>query len=176
MVSTSAYLIVFRILHVVGAIAWGGAIFLLVFFLQPTAKELGPAAGPFMRELLENRRLTTVILWIATVAIVAGAFLYWHDMDAAGGVGDFVGTAFGLWITLGSVSALIAFAIGLFLTRPTLQRATAVGAQIAAAGDAPPPELVQELQRLQAWGRTLAKTNLTFLTLAALAMATARYW
>jgi hypothetical protein len=175
-VSTSVYLIVFRILHVVGAIAWGGAIFLLVFFLQPTAKAIGPAAAPFMRELLGNRRLTTFILWIAGVTIVAGGFLYWHDMNSAGGLGDFVGNPFGLALTLGSISALIAFGVGLFFTRPTLARAGAVGAQIAAAGDAPPPELVRELQALQERGRALAKVNLTFVTLAALAMATARYW
>lgn len=176
MISASVYLIVFRLIHVVGAIAWGGAIFLLVFFLQPTAKAIGPAAGPFMRELLVKRRLTTVILWIAGVTIVAGGFLYWHDMDVAGGLGDFVGSEFGLALTLGSISALIAFSVGFFLTRPTLARSMAVGAQIAAAGDAPPAELVQELQRLQERGRALAKVNLTFVALAALAMATARYW
>ena len=60
--------------------------------------------------------------------------------------------------------------------RPTLARATAVGAQIAAAGDTPPPELVQELQQLQARGGTLAKLNFTFVAIAAFAMATARYW
>jgi uncharacterized membrane protein len=176
MVSASTYMLVFRILHVLGAIAWGGAIFLLVFFLQPTAKAIGPAAGPFMRELLGNRRLTQFILWIAGVTIVSGGFLYWHYVDVAGGFDAFIETAFGLWLAIGAISALIAFSIGLFLTRPTLARATAVGAQIAAAGDAPPQELVQELQRLQARGRTLAKTNLTFVAIAAFAMATARYW
>jgi hypothetical protein len=176
MVSASTYMLVFRILHVLGAIAWGGAIFLLVFFLQPTAKAIGPAAGPFMRELLGNRRLTNVILWIAGVTIVAGSFLYWHYVDVAGGLGSFLETAFGLWLAIGAISALGAFSRGLFITRPTLARATTVGAQIAAAGDAPPPELVQELQRLQARGRTLAIMNFTFVAIAAFAMATARYW
>ncbi len=55
MLATSIYLIVFRVLHVLFAIAWGGAVFLMVFFLQPTAKAIGPAAGPFMRELLGTR-------------------------------------------------------------------------------------------------------------------------
>jgi hypothetical protein len=176
MVSVSTYMLVFRILHILGAVAWGGAIFLLVFFLQPTAKAIGPAAGPFMRELLVNRRLTTFILWIAGVTIASGGFLYWHYVDLAGGIGAFVETAFGLWLAIGAISALIAFSIGLFLTRPTLARTMAVGAQIAAAGESPPPELGQELQRLQARGRTLAKLNLTFVTIAAFAMATARYW
>lgn len=176
MLATSVYLIVFRIVHVVGAIAWGGAIFILVFFLQPTAKAVGPAAGPFMRELLGKRRIVTVVLMIAAATIVGGGFLYWHDWQQAGSLGDFVGTEFGLAITIGSVSAIVAFLIGLFGTKPTVERLLALGAQMAAAGESPPPELGQELQRTQARARTLAKTNLAFVTFAALAMATARYW
>jgi hypothetical protein len=175
-VSTSIYLIVFRILHIVAAIAWGGAIFVFVFFLQPTAKAIGPAAGPFMRELLGARKVVDVILWIAGTTIVAGGFLYWHDWQQAGSLGDFVSGSFGLALTLGSISAIVAFLIGVFGTRPTIARALALGGQIAAAGDAPPPELAQELQRTQARARSLAKANLTFVSLAALAMATARYW
>ena len=173
--SAATYMLVFRILHILAAIAWGGTVFLLVFFLQPTAKAIGPAAGPFMRELLGVRRLTDWVLRIAGVAIVAGGFLYWHDLFGRS-LGDFLGTAFGLWLTIGAVSALIAFAIGLFATAPTLNRMLAVGGQIAQAGDASPPELVAELGALQARGRALAKMNLTFVTIAAFAMSTARYW
>ena len=176
MLATSVYLIVFRILHVMAAIAWGGSVFLLVFFLQPTAKAVGPAAGPFMRELLSTRRLVDWLLRIAGVTIVAGGFLYWHDQQAYGGLGDFLGSAFGDTMTAGAIFALTAFGIGLFATKPTIQKSFDVGAKIAQAGDAPPPELVQELQALQARGRTLAKWNLTFVALAAFAMSTARYW
>ena len=38
------------------------------------------------------------------------------------------------------------------------------------------PQLVQELQALQARGAMLAKWNLAFITIAAFAMSTARYW
>jgi hypothetical protein len=174
--ATSVYLIVFRVIHVMLAIAWGGAVFLLVFFLQPTAKAIGPAAGPFMRELLGTRRLVDWILRIAGATIVAGGFLYWHDMQAYGGLGDFLGDAFGLTLTVGAIAALVAFGIGIFVTAPTLARSLAVGAQIAKAGDQPPPELVQELAALQAKGRSYAKVNLALVTLAAFAMSTARYW
>ena len=176
MVATSIYLLVFRTVHIVGAIAWGGAIFLLVVFLQPTAKAVGPAAGPFMGELLGKRKLGTVILWIAGSTIVGGAFLYWHDWQLFGSLGDFVGTGFGLALTIGSVAAIVAFLVGLLGTKPTVDRMLALGGQVAAAGDAPPVDLLQELQRTQARARTLAKTNLTFVALAAVMMATARYW
>lgn len=176
MISTSAYLVVFRILHVMGGIAWGGAIFLLVFFLQPSAKAIGPAAGPFMMELLGRRKLTTVVLWIAGATIAGGAFLYWHDAQTFGGLGDFLDTSFGLVLTAGSLSAIAAFLLGLLVTRPVLQRTLALGAQIRAAGDPPPGELIAELQAVQARGRALAKTNFALVAIAAFAMSTARYW
>ncbi len=176
MLATSVYLIVFRVLHVVFAIAWGGAIFLMVFFLQPTAKAIGPAAGPFMRELLGTRKLVDWILRLAGITIVAGGFLYWHDLQLFDDFGAFLGDEFGLWLTIGAVSALVAFAIGISATKPTIERSLAVGGRIAQAEGAPPPELVQELMALQARGRMLAKWNLTFVTIAAFAMSTARYW
>jgi len=174
--ATSIYMVVFRVVHVLLAIAWGGTIFLLVFFLQPTAKVIGPASGPFMRELLGTRRLTDWTLRIAGATIVAGGFLYWHDLQLYDDLGDFLGSAFGLWLTIGAVAALVAFGIGISATRPTLQRMLAVGGQVAQAGDQASPELRRELTALQAKGRSLAKLNLTFVTIAAFAMSTARYW
>jgi hypothetical protein len=176
MVGTSTYMIVFRILHIMGGIAWGGAIFLLVFFLQPTAKAIGPAAGPFMRELLDTRKLSDWILRIAGVTIVAGGFLYWHYWQQFGGLGDFLADAFGLWLTIGAIAALIAFGIGMFATKPTIVRSLAVGAEIARSGEQASDELKQELAALQVKARTLAKFNVTFVAIAAFAMSTARYW
>jgi hypothetical protein len=66
--------------------------------------------------------------------------------------------------------------LGAFATKPTIAKALEVGGRIAQAGEQPPPELLQELQTLQARGRMLAKWNLAFITIAAFAMSTARYW
>jgi uncharacterized membrane protein len=174
--AASTYMLVFRTLHILGAIAWGGSIFLMVFFLQPAAKAVGPAAGPFMRELLATRKLLDVVLGLAATTIVAGGFLYWNNVDTAGSLGDLLDTNYGVAITLGAISALIAFGIGWFATRPAVKRTLVLGGQIAQAGASPPAELVQELQATQAKARTLAKVNFTFVALAALFMATARYW
>jgi len=172
----SVYMLVFRVLHVLGAIAWGGAVFMVVLFLQPTAKAVGPAAGPFMRELLGTRKLIDWVVGLAWVTIIAGGFLYWHDLQQFGSLGDFLGSEFGLWLTIGAIAALVAVGIGMLATRPTIIRSLAVGAQIAQAGEHAPPELMQELGALQAKGRSLAKANLAFVTIAAIAMSTARYW
>jgi uncharacterized membrane protein len=176
MLGASLYLIVFRTVHIAAAIAWGGSVFFVVVFVQPTAKAIGPAAGPFIRELLGTRKLIDRLIAAAWVTVIAGAFLYWHDWQGFGSLGDMLGTAFGLWLTIGAIWALIALAVGMFATRPVILRTLALGGQIAQAGDAPPPQLMQELAATQARARTLARLNLAFIVIAAFAMSTARYW
>jgi hypothetical protein len=173
---TSLYLIVFRVVHILGAVAWGGAVFLFVMYVQPAAAAIAPAGAPFVRELLGPRRLVDWILRIAGATILGGAFLYWHDWQAYGSFGDLIGSAFGLWLTLGAISALLAFAIGFAVTKPNVERMLALGAQIAQAGGTPNPEQAGEMQATQARLKAAARTSLALIAFAAFAMATARYW
>ena len=176
MLATSAYYILFRILHIVSGVAWGGSVFLFVVFVQPSAAAIGPAAGPFMRELLGERKLVNKILWIATFTIVGGLFLYWRDWHDFGSFGDWIGTGFGLVFTIGAISAIAGFLVGLLGTKPGVDRLMALLRQAADAGGPPPPEVAEEIGRLQSRLRVLARTNLALIALAVLAMATARAW
>lgn len=173
MLATSAYMIVFRIVHIVAGVAWAGSLVLLVNFIQPSAKAIGPAAGPFMMELLGKRRVINAILGMAAVTILGGLFLYWHDWHLYDdGFSGFVKSRFGLVITIGAVLAIVAFLIGLFAVRPRVERMVALNRQAAAAGEPPPPEV----PKLQGELRQLSLTGFTLVTLAVIAMATARYW
>jgi uncharacterized membrane protein len=176
MLATSVYLITFRIVHILAGVVWGGSVFLFVVFVQPAAAAVGPAAGPFMQELLGKRKLVNAVLWIAGFTIAGGVFLYWHDWHAFGTLGDWVGSRFGLGITIGAVASIVAFLIGLFGTKPGVDRLMALGRKAAEAGGGPSPELAGEIQQLQARLRVLARANLAFVAVAVLAMATARYW
>jgi len=176
MLAVSSYMIVFRILHILAGVAWGGSVFLFVLFVQPSAAAVGPAAGPFMAELLGKRKLVATILWLAGTTIVGGLFLYWHNWLAVGGLGDFLGTGFGLGLTIGAISAIVAFLIGLFGTKPGVDRLMALARQAAEASGTPPEEVAQEIPMLQARLRVLAALTFAFVAVATLAMATARYW
>ena len=179
MLSTSAYLIVFRIVHILASIAWGGSVFLFVLYVQPSAAAIGPAGAPFMRELVGARRLVDRLLMLATATIVGGLFLYWHDAGGFGGVADFASQRNGAVLTVGAISAIVAYLIGVFGTRPKGVRFMALAGQVAQAtqaGGPPPPELAAEMQATQRTLTLLARLNLTFIAIAALAMATWRYW
>ena len=176
MLATSAYLIVFRIVHVLASIAWGGAVFLFVIYVQPSVAALGPAGAPFLRELLVRRRMTDGIVAMAATSIVSGAFLYWHDWQATGSLGDWVGSTYGLWLTIGAVAAIIALLIGLLVTRPNARKMMALGARIAESGGEPTREQGAEMGATQSRLKLAARASLGLIGVAAIAMATARYW
>jgi hypothetical protein len=176
MAVVSIYMIVFRILHVMAAIAWGGAVFLMVVYVQPSVAAIAPAGAPFMREFLGRRRVVDGILGLAITTIVAGGFLYWHDWQLYGSLGDFLGEPFGLWLTIGMFFALAAFLIGLFVTRPTAGKLTALGAAVAQGGGTPTPEQGAQMQAFQARMKVAARVSLGLIAVAAFTMSTARYW
>ncbi len=170
------FMLVFRLIHIGAGVAWAGSVFFLVAYVQPSAKAIAPAGAPFVAELMGRRRLVDRLLTMAAVTIVAGLFVYVKDMRDHGGLGDWIGSSFGLGLTLGALSALIAFTIGVVATRPATMRMLALGRQMAASEGPPAPELAEELRQLQTRSAALAKVNLTFVGLAVLLMATARYW
>lgn len=155
---------------------WVGGLTLLVLYIQPSAKSLGPSAGPFVMELLARRKLPIFLLAAGAVTIVAGSFLYWRDWQAVGSLGDWVDTRFGATLTVGAGAAVAGWLVGLLGVKPTVDRMLGLAMQLASAGGPPPPERAAELQALQVRARQLAVVVLVLLVVSVLAMAIARYW
>jgi uncharacterized membrane protein len=179
MIGAEWFYIVFRIFHIGAGVAWVGSVYFLVVFVQPTSAAIGPAAAPFMTELLGARRLVDRILVLATATILAGLILYLKDMNAVGGFGDWIGSSQGLVFTIGGLAAIGAVVIGAFGTRPAVQRLLAIGREVAQApqsGGAPPVELTAQVPVLQARMKILARASFVLLVVAVIAMSTARYW
>ena len=176
MIATDWTVLLFRLIHVTAGVWWAGSVFLFVVFVQPSAKAIAPAGTPLMMELVGKRKMPTRLLELAGVTILAGLVLYWIDWHDAASLGAFAKQGRGLGITLGALSGITAFLIGLFATRPTADRFMALAGEVAASGGPPSPEVGQQLQRLQAKLTTLAKVNLAFVTIAVICMGTARYW
>lgn len=175
MTAASTYMLVFRILHIAAGVAWAGSVFLFVVLVQPSAAAIGPAASPLMMELLGRRKLVSWLLSLAGTTIVAGIFLYAKLLEDTD-LGEFVSSSYGLGLTIGAVAAIAAFGIGLFGTRPAVARLLRLAGQAAAAEGPPPPEVAQEIPRVQARLKNLGRIAFALIVVAVLAMATARYW
>jgi hypothetical protein len=174
-VADSAYMLVFRILHIMAGVLWVGSVFLLTTSIAPAAEAIAPAGAPLLGELLGKRRLVDRIIGLGAITVVAGAFLYWHDWHLFPSFGDWLSSRFGGSLTIGMVSALIALGIGGSITRPNVRRLLGLGAEVAASGAPPTPEVAAEIGVIQHRLKVAARVGLGFLLFAVLAMSVARY-
>src|SRR5438093_7955133 len=144
-IATSAYLIVFRIVHVMAGIAWAGSVFLFVVYVQPSVQAIAPAGAPFMAELLGKRKFVDRLIALGSTTVIGGLFLYWHDWHTFPSFGDWISSSFGATITIGAVAAIAALVIGIFGTRPNVIRLLSLGRQVAESGGPPSPEVAAEI-------------------------------
>ena len=176
MIASSPSFLVFRFFHIVAGVLWVGSAFLFSGFIGPSATEVGPAAGPLVAVLVKKRKITKVIVSLSGVTVLAGWILWLKDLSNYGSLGDWLGTSFGLVLTIGAVLATIAMGIGARLIGPNVEKVVDLGGQIAAGGGPPTPEQAAEMERTQTTLEMSSKIDLVLLLLAVTAMATARYW
>jgi hypothetical protein len=167
------YMVVLRIVHILAGVFWVGAAFTTILFLQPTAREVGPAAGPFMAHLAGKKRLVDWVLRAAGLTILAGLLMYWR---VSGGLdGDWIASAPGLALTIGALCGIGAFSLGLSVVRPSIMATLAIGAEVAASGGPPTPEQAAKLQELQKRGKAVGQIIVPLLVIAVSGMAAWRY-
>lgn len=120
---------------------------------------------------LERRGFTKFILVMAVTGILSGAYLYWR---VSGGLqASWIGSGFGISITIGAVTALAAFALGPIFYIPAGKRITEI-----TKGAGPEGPSVEQRAELAAIGRRLAevgKWSMVLLGITVLTMAGARY-
>lgn len=167
------YMVVLRIVHILAGVFWVGAAFTTILFIQSTAREVGPAAAPFMAHLGGKKRLVDWVLRAAGLTILAGLLMYWEVSDGLDG--DWIGSATGVSLTIGALAAIAAFSLGLSVVRPTLMSTLAIGREVAASGVPPSPEQSARLQALQHRAKAVGQVIVPLLVIAVIGMAAARY-
>ncbi len=168
-----AYMITFRIIHIVSAILWVGSGVFFVAFVGPTFQAFGPEGGKFFAHLVRRRKATVWFVIVSTFTVVAGAFLYWRN--SAGLRLDWIRSSSGIGFTIGAIAGIIAWLLVLLVLTPAVNRLLEFGGQIAAAGGPPTQEQMMTLQAMQSRQRTTSYVIVTLILFAAVAMATARY-
>jgi uncharacterized membrane protein len=167
------YQIILRVVHILAGVFWVGSSFFFFFFIEPSVKELGATGEKFVSHLAERKKMPIVITAASAVTVLAGVLLYWRA--SSGFDLDWIISGPGLGFTLGGVAAILAFAFGLFLIKPAVQRMGAIGQEVATAGGPPTDAQATEIQRLGARLLLIGRIDVVLLTLAVVAMATARF-
>jgi uncharacterized membrane protein len=167
------YAIILRVIHIAAGTFWVGAAFVLFLFIQPSVKELGPDGQRFMGHLAVKKKLPMLITLAGILTVLAGILLYWRASD--GFDADWISSGPGVAFTVGGLAAIATLALGLSITKPTVDRIGALGQEIGSSGGQPTPSQASEMQRLQARLGLMGRLTMVLLTLAVVAMAAARF-
>ncbi len=166
--------ILLRIVHIFAGVFWVGGGILTFAYIEPAVKATAPAGQKFLQYLLVQRRFSFSMGIASLLTVLAGATLYWGD--SGGFQWAWITSPTGLGFTIGASMGLTAFFVGLLLIKPTAERLGTLGQQISASTQPPASEQLAELNRLQARMATVERWDFVLLSIALLAMATARYW
>ncbi len=165
--------LVLRLIHVVLGVFWAGTILFAALFLMPAIRDAGPEGGKVLGGLL-RRRYFDILPAVAALTIVSGVWLYW--LDSAGFNGEWIRSPVGLALGLGGVAAIVAFALGAGIMRPSTLRAFALSQALAQLPAGPERDAQQaEIQRLRSRASGAGRIVAGMLLMSVIAMAVARY-
>lgn len=162
-----------RAVHILAGTFWVGAAVTFAAFIYPAVRASGPAGPRVMRQLMEHRGLALGLSISAAVTVLTGAAMY--ALIGAGGYGAWVRSPMGMTLGIGAVAALLAAGIGSGIAAPAGRRLQTLAAHAAAVTGPPRPDHLAELARTQATLGRASVASAVLLTIAAAAMATARY-
>ena len=168
-----AWLLLLRLVHVVGGMIWMGSMVMLAGFVLPTQALEGHDGGRFIQRMMIERRLNTALAVIGGLAILSGIILYVRATMGTGGA--FAHSHAGRVFGVGGVLAILAAAIGGAMGSRSAREAGELRARIAAERRAPTAEELTELGNIGARGARGARISAWLLVLSAAAMAVARY-
>ena len=164
---------VLRLIHVLSGVFWVGSVVFLGNFILPTARALGPAAGPFLNHLIQVRKLPRAQLGAAIATLLSGLGLYWRASVEFSR--EWMGSGPGMVFGIGAALAIAAFVVGVTVNLPTSKRIAELGSAIQSKGGPPDAAQADLLQRLQKRMGAAVRIVMLLLVLATAAMAVARY-
>ena len=157
-----------RILHIISGIIWGGGAVIMFFAVFPSIVATGEAGKQFAAYLFGKSPFPKIMLASGLITVLAGTYLYGVDSNwfQSAWMQSSQGTMFGI----GAFAGIIAFVLG-FLINKTNRGLAKLGAQIQGK---PTDEQLAVLGTLQKRQRFLATTNIIFMLISIVTMASAR--
>jgi uncharacterized membrane protein len=161
-------LFLLRAIHIVGAVFWVGGVMMVALFVLPSARAVGPNGQQMLQEIMLRRKLSVYLIVAAIITTLAGLVLYGRNMSLTAGA--WARSPMGIGMSVGAICAILAVIIGMSIAAPAAKKMAAAGAPGA------PTMTDEERSRLQRRMGLAANSVLVLLLVAALLMATARYY
>ena len=162
-----------RVVHVVLAGAWLGAVMLGSLFLGPAIQDLGPAGPPVIAALV-RRGAVAYLASIGGMTIVTGFYLFWRF---TGGFDPAVsGSRAGIAFSIGALTGFIALILAGRMVGGSAKKLSVLNAQAAATADGSArAALTTTMDNLRARMRTYGRIVLVLLLISMATMALGHY-
>lgn len=168
-----AYMILLRLIHIIGGVFWAGSSFMLVGFVQPAVQGAGPAGGQVMQQLMNKTRFPTIIAASSLATLLSGILLY--ERRSGGFSSSWIGTTAGLVLTIGAIAGIAASIVGGAIIGQTTARLTALGAELQSKAGPPDKAKLTEMKLLQEKLALWSRIGTVLLIIAIVSMAMADY-
>ncbi|HEY7568968.1 MAG TPA: hypothetical protein VH762_15420 [Gemmatimonadaceae bacterium] len=165
-------LIILRLVHIGLGVFWVGTMVFNAFFLMPSMLEAGPD-GMKVAAGLARRRFLDVMPPVAGLTILSGLWLYWKA--SVGFQPAYMRSSVGMTYGIGSLAALIAFALGIAIMRPSMLKAAALSQAAASAAPEDRTAKLAQAGALRQRGAETGKFIAVLLIIAVATMAVGRY-
>jgi uncharacterized membrane protein len=167
------YLLILRILHIGCGVFWAGTALFLAFFVFPAVIKAGPDGSKITQAIMGTNKMPTVMTFISFITVLTGILLMWNL--SAGFTAEWFTYKYGISLTIGGITATIAFFQALLINRPGAMRMQAVGQAIAKRGGPPTPEEQQEMGKLRARIFLSTRWIAVWIIISVVTMGVARY-
>jgi len=161
-----------RVLHVVLAGAWLGAVMIVTLFLGPALQDLGAGGAPVLTALV-RRGMVPYMASIGGLTIVTGFYLFWRftsGFDPA-----LSGSRAGIMFSVGALTGFIALILGGSMVGASAKKLSALSLQVANADTAARSALIARMEALRARMRTFGRIVVVLLLISMATMALGHY-
>jgi uncharacterized membrane protein len=167
------YLVVLRILHITGGVYWVGTILFLNFYVFPAVRNSGPDGGKIMQAITSTNKFAIVLSLVAIVTLLSGLLLLYQL--SGGFAAEWFSSRYGMLLSIGGLTAIVAFVQGILINKPSVERIGAIGKQIQIRGGLPTETEKAEMLSLRERIFLSTKWLSLWLTITVVTMAIARY-
>jgi uncharacterized membrane protein len=165
----STLILILRLLHIIGGVAWVGGALAMNFFVSPTMRATGDAGKQFAGHLMGRTQFSQFMMYSGIVSIVAGFILYGIDSNWFTSAWQSSGP--GIGFAVGALFALIGMVTGIMNGNNNKAMAQ-LGAQIQGQPTTEQAAKLAAIQKRQAW---VVPVNTYSLLLSLVFMSIARY-
>ena len=166
-------MIILRLIHIFGAIAWVGGLLFVLGVIQPVVQEAGPDGGRFMQRLAASGRLVRYSTAAGVTTVLAGLILYYFVSGQLNGA--WFRTGYGIGLTIGAIAGLLALGYGYFVTGRVATQLGALAKEMLARQGPPDPAQLKQAQALGARMGQNAMISAVIMAVAVFGMSAAQY-